>query len=461
MAEHEYIESQAGNRIPKIRPARPLNWNDGIAVSVVTLGCARNTVDSENLGAALVQGGASMVTDPAESDVVIINTCGFIAPAKKESRAVIADIVQLKETAGVRQVLVIGCLVEREAAALAKAFPEVDGFYPLNSIAELTADIGLHGACHDAKRTFTSTGHYAWLKISEGCDYRCSFCVIPFIRGRHRSRPISDIVDEAQRLVDHGVRELVLVAEDTAYYGVDLDDDRTLCDVLRALNRVDGLDWLRVMYLHPARTTRAMIETVAELDRVVPYLDMPMQHASTRMLKKMRRQSSRDMLYDLIAQMRTVIPDVALRTTLLVGYPGETDEDFAELEEFVRDVRFERLGVFTYSPERGAPGFHDQPRVPARIKRERRDRLMTLQQEIAQQQNAQLTGQTVQVLIDAHDPATGESIGRTVWDAPEVDNLVRIPQKVPQGEFCDVRITDTAPYELRGELLPLAELTST
>ena len=166
MAEHEYIESQAGNRIPKIRPARPLNWNDGIAVSVVTLGCARNTVDSENLGAALVQGGASMVTDPAESDVVIINTCGFIAPAKKESRTVIDGILQLKETAGVRQVLVMGCLVEREAAALAKAFPEVDGFYPLNSIADITADIGLRGACHDAKRTFTSTGHYAWLKIS-------------------------------------------------------------------------------------------------------------------------------------------------------------------------------------------------------------------------------------------------------------------------------------------------------
>jgi ribosomal protein S12 methylthiotransferase len=453
VTQFKFITSPTGNPIPQIRPARQSQRNSPVVVCVVTLGCVRNTVDSENLAATLMAGGATMVGEPAEADTVIVNTCGFIGPAQEESRDVIRELVTLKETTDLRLVLVMGCLVERQAEQLTQDVPGVDGFYALSSAREIAADIGLASPRDEAGRAFSSTGHYAYLKISEGCDYRCSFCVIPSIRGPHRSRPLADIVAEAQRLADNGVQELILVAEDTAYYGTDLADDIDLCNVLRALNVVDGLAWIRVMYLHPARTTQLMLDTVAELDGVVPYLDIPMQHVSTPVLQRMRRQSTEEMLYDLVERMRNTIPGVALRTTFLVGYPGETEEDFARLEQFVKDAAFDRMGVFTYSPEEGSPAFQEEPRVPVAIMQERMERLMIVQQELALEKNRELIGSVIPVIIDEPDEEQGGCIGRTPWDAPDVDNIVTISEPLPEGAMSLVLIEDAEPYALHGSVV--------
>lgn len=429
-------------------------------VSVVTLGCSKNTTDSEIL-MGLIQAHGLSFTAAAEADAVIINTCGFIDRAKEESIETIFSAIRQKQMlaeAGKQQTLIVaGCLSQRYGDELRKEMPDVDHFFGEsdfeNVVKSLTPDFkySLVG-----ERVLTTPPHFAYMKISEGCDNPCSFCAIPLIRGRHRSRPVEALVQEATFLADKAVKELILIAQDLTDYGRDLTGNRSLAQLLERLSDIAGLEWIRLMYAFPAKFPYDILPVIAERPNICKYLDMPLQHASSKMLKSMRRGITRNTTERLLADIRAAVPDITLRTTFIVGYPGETEEDFRELCDFVEQQRFDRVGVFEYSQEDDTYAYILGDPIAAELKQERSQRLMEIQRAISLEKNEQKIGSTVRVLIDQSYETSGaqrEYQGRTASDAPEVDNELFFSSTNDHnvGDFVSVRIVDAADYDLFGE----------
>ena len=423
---------------------------ESIKVNIITLGCSKNTVDSEVLMHQLRENHFQLSSDG--SDIAVINTCGFIEAAKQESIDTILEAVALKKEGRLKKVVVMGCLSERYAAELREEIPEVDLFIGANKMDQVVKALGgdykyeLVG-----ERELTTPRHYAYLKISEGCDRPCSFCAIPLMRGKHVSKSPERIALEARRLSALGVKELVLIAQDSTYYGLDLYGRRVLADLLAKLGSIDGIEWIRLMYAFPSGFPLDVLEQFNCNPKLCRYLDIPVQHAADSVLESMRRGIGSRQLRDLIATIRDAVPGIALRTTLIVGYPGEGEREFDELLEFVHEIRFDRLGVFTYSPEEGTTAYPLGDPVPTVVKEERRVRVMEAQQRISAEKNEAMIGSCVRVLID--ESSGGTSIGRTQQDAPEVDNEVIIGSPLMVGTFCDVRVVGAGEYDL--EAVPL------
>ncbi|MFO1092862.1 MAG: 30S ribosomal protein S12 methylthiotransferase RimO [Planctomycetaceae bacterium] len=432
----------------------------------VSLGCPKNLVDSEKMLGALALDGYTLVTDPDGADFVIVNTCGFIEQSRAESKSVIREMLDLKKDGRTKGVIVAGCLPERVGGSLLDEMPEIDhivGVWGRDEIHRV-ADRLVGGvreqrqlfrpapirALDDRARLRITPQHYAYLKISEGCDRTCTFCAIPKMRGKHVTKPIEQVVAEARELAADGVRELILVAQDTTYYGMDLYGEVRLVELLQELEQVDGLDWLRLMYLYPVNFTDRLIDQIAGSQRILPYLDMPLQHINSQLLKRMQRRVNRDQTVTLVEKLRERIPNLVLRTTFIVGFPGETDEQFNELRQFVVDTHFERMGVFTFSPEPGTPAMKLEDHLPDDVKEARRDELMAVQQEIAFNFGDSLVGYELDCLID--EQLDGDTwTGRTYADAPEIDGTVVVQgQGLQPGSLIPVEIVQRQDYDLVG-----------
>ncbi|HPA22198.1 MAG TPA: 30S ribosomal protein S12 methylthiotransferase RimO [Ferruginibacter sp.] len=425
-------------------------------VNIITLGCSKNMVDSEVLSGQLRANDINTIHENSKMDhnIVIINTCGFIDKAKEESINTILENVALKKKGKLDKVYVAGCLSERYKNNLEAEIPEVDAFFgtmelPL-ILQQFNADykVELLG-----ERMLATPKHYAYLKISEGCNRTCSFCAIPLMRGGHVSRSIESLVSEAKRLVQNGVKEIMLIAQELTYYGLDIYKQRELPKLLHALADIEGLEWIRLHYAYPSKFPLEIIDTMKERQNICNYLDIPLQHASNKMLNAMKRQITREEMEDLIAEIRSRIPDICLRTTLIAGFPGETRDDVEELKTFLTKMRFDRVGIFTYSHEEdtGAYGLNDN--VPQAEKEERAQEIMELQQEISLEKNMEKIGKEFKVLIDKKE--AGRYIGRTEFDSVEVDNEVIISssKKLPIGEFVKVRVTKAFDYDLEAEVI--------
>ena len=426
-------------------------------INVITLGCSKNTVDSEHLMARLAAAGYSVVWDSDRTDArtVVINTCGFIGDAKQESIEMILRAAAAKQAGKIDRLFVIGCLSERYADELRHEIPEVDDYFGARTWDGIIRALGAsQDPALETERLLSTPRHYAYLKISEGCNWMCGYCAIPLIRGRHVSVPMETLEEEARKLAAAGVRELIVIAQDTTYYGIDLYGERRLAELLRRLCRIDGIEWIRLHYAYPAAFPGDVIEVMASEPKICKYLDIPFQHISDAQLTAMHRRHTKAEALALIARLRAAIPDLALRTTLLVGYPGETEADFAELMEFVRDVRFERLGVFAYSEEEGtfsARELHDD--VPDEVKQQRVERIMELQHTISLENNLRRVGRIERVIIDSRQ---GDFyVGRTQYDSPEVDQEILIlaaERRLLRGHFYEVRIDRGADYDLYGHV---------
>jgi ribosomal protein S12 methylthiotransferase len=410
----------------------------------------------------LARYGVSFVHDSAEAEVLIINTCGFIESAKEESIDTILQAVELKKRSACRQVFVTGCLSERYGKELAKEIPGVDGFFGNRDVQKIVAGLAkkmrlrheLLGEFYgDGKRTLLTPRHYAYLKISEGCEHPCTFCAIPGIRGKFRSQPMPALMREARSLAAQGVRELILIAQDTTIYHDDLDGVKRLPELLRQLCTIDGIEWIRLMYAYPYHVTDELLEVIAEEEKICNYIDMPIQHISSRLLKRMARRVDRKFTEELIERMRRRIPNLALRTSLIVGFPGETEEDFQELLDFVEGANFERLGVFTYSQEDGTPSAIYADQVAFEIIRERHEFLTQTQAAVAAEWSARQVGKVLRVLVDESNSIRQRATARTEWDCPEIDHAVVLPQAVAAGNFYDVEITGASDFELEARLL--------
>lgn len=434
----------------------------------VSLGCPKNLVDSERMLGKLAQDGYTLTPDADGADVVVINTCGFIEPARQESLGVIREMLSLKKEGRVGAVVVAGCLAERKGDDLLTEVPEVDhivGVFGREEISQVL-DRTLARRAQDEQRSLfrpapvkaqedtarlrITPRHYAYLKISEGCDRLCTFCAIPGMRGKHVTKPIEEVVREAQELAADGVRELILVAQDTTYYGLDLYKELRLTELIRALDKVDGLDWIRVLYAYPMYFTDELIDTLAAAEKVIPYLDMPLQHASDRVLKRMQRRVNRAATEELLGKLRSRWPKLALRTTFIVGFPGETDAEFDELCKFVQEQRFERAGVFPYSFEPGTPATRLDGHLPEEVKLARRDRLMEIQQTHAFAYAAAQVDKELDCLVDGPDPEVpGHVLARTHADTPDIDCVVRLKGKnLHPGDLVRARITAADGYDL-------------
>lgn len=428
-------------------------------INVITLGCSKNTVDSEHLMAQLAAAGYEVRFDSDRTDArtVVINTCGFIGDAKRESIDTILAAVAAKQAGRIDRLFVIGCLSERYADELRDEIPEVDRYFGVKDWTGIAAALGAeHRTELETERLLTTPRHYAYLKISEGCNWKCGYCAIPLIRGEHVSVPMETLLDEARRLAARGVRELMVIAQDTTYYGIDLYGRRRLAGLLHELCRIDGIEWIRLHYAYPTAFPDDVIEAMASEPKICKYLDIPFQHISDRMLTAMKRRHTKAEAMELIARLRSRIPDMALRTTLLVGYPTETEADMKELEEFVREVRFDRLGVFAYSEEEGTYSARElRDDVPDEEKQRRVDRIMRLQERISFENNLARVGRTMRVIVDSRQ---GDYyVARSQYDSPEVDQEILIPASLRQlrrGHFYDARITDAEDYDLYGEVVP-------
>jgi ribosomal protein S12 methylthiotransferase len=431
-------------------------------VNVVTLGCSKNIVDSEQVMRQLTGSGFSVVhnsDDLSLSNIVLINTCGFIGDAKEESIEMILKFAEAKSKGKVEKIFVFGCLSQRYREELSAEMPEVDGFFGVN---DLKTVIKVLGAEYKQQllneRELTTPSHYAYLKISEGCSWGCSYCAIPLIRGKHISRPIEDLVTEASLLAKKGVKELIVIAQDSTYYGKDVYGERRIGELLTKLSTIEGVEWIRLHYAFPYQFPEELIDVIANNSKICAYLDIPFQHVSDRVLDKMRRKVSASETYDLIEKLRKGIPNLALRTTLLVGHPGEEIEDFNELLRFIEKVRFDRLGVFPYSEEEGTHGAINFPdSIPFEEKVRRVGEVMKLQQKIAEDLNSQKVGKTFRVIIDQEE--VDYYVGRTEHDSPEVDGEVMVKKgdlPLTIGEFYNIKITDSLDYDLIGEVLSLS-----
>ena len=431
-----------------------VNKNHGAKINVVTLGCSKNTVDSEVLLGQLIGGKAYVVENVEDADIAVINTCGFIEAAKQESIDAILEAVQRKKDGKLKKVVVMGCLSERFAKDLATEIPDVDSYFGSHHLAQIVRELGVNYREELlGERQLTTPPHFAYLKISEGCDNPCSFCAIPLMRGLHVSKPLERISDETRRLASRGVKELIVIGQDTTSYGLDLYGDRILDRLLREIAAVDGIEWVRLMYAYPTSFPKKILEVFRENPKLCRYLDIPVQHASNEVLKSMRRGGNRRGLRELLLDIKDAVPDIGLRTTLIVGYPNERDEDFQQLCDFVEEIKFHRLGVFTYSQAEGTTAFDLGDPVPNEVKEERRAHVMELQQRISEERNTSLIGSTVRVLLDRSE---GEFfVGRTEWDAPEIDQevFVRAAPGLAVGSFISVKVTDTTEYDLYADCI--------
>ena len=427
-------------------------------VDVITLGCSKNLMDSEHLIKQFLANGYKVSHNPEEvsGEIVVINTCGFIADAQEESINMILDIVERKKTGQVGQVYVMGCLTERFMDDLKAEIPEVDGFYGKFNWKKLISDLGkaYYNDPMGGNRSITTPKHYAYLKISEGCNRTCSYCAIPLITGKYVSRPMEDIVEEAKSLIASGVKEIQLIAQDLTYYGLDLYHEHKLPELVERLASLEGLEWLRLHYAYPNAFPKELFRVIREHDNVCTYIDIALQHISNSMLKSMRRGISKEETYCLLKELREEVPGIHIRTTLMVGHPGETDEDFEELLQFVRDIKFDRLGAFIYSHEDGTYSHQNyEDDVPLDLKQERMNRLMEEQEAIMTSLNQEKIGQTLRTIIDRRE---GDYyIGRTEFDSPEVDQEVlikHIDQELVPGEFYQVEITSADVFDLYGKI---------
>ncbi len=426
-------------------------------VNVVTLGCSKNMVDSENLMSQL-KANKFQVTHESEKEdasIIIINTCGFIENAKQESIDTILRYVDAKQEGRVDKVYVTGCLSQRYKPELEKEIPDVDAYFVTQDLPRLLKTLKADYK-HElvGERVLTTPSHYAYMKISEGCDRKCSFCAIPLMRGGHVSVPMENLVKQAQGLVKQGVKEIMLIAQDLTYYGLDLYKKRNVADLIRQLSDVEGLEWIRLHYAFPSGFPMDIIDAIKDCPNVCNYLDMPLQHVSDNMLKAMRRGITKEKSTRLVEAIREKVPDIAMRTTFLVGYPGETEKDVEELVEWVEKMRFDRAGVFTYSHEQNTHGFKSEDNVREEEKKKRAERVMAVQCEISNELNHKKIGKTLKVLFDRKEG--GYFIGRTEHDSPEVDNEVLVKADkdtyIRIGDFADIRITSAGDYDLYGEL---------
>jgi ribosomal protein S12 methylthiotransferase len=426
-------------------------------VSVITLGCSKNLVDSEVLMSQLQHGGYDVQHDKWNKgrNIVIVNTCGFIDRAKEESINTILDYADAKNAGKIEKLYVTGCLSQRYKDNLEAEIPEVDAFFGTLELPRLLKTLKVDYQ-HEliGERFLTTPVHYAYLKISEGCNRTCSFCAIPLMRGKHISRTIEDLVAEAKNLAGQGVKELILIAQELTFYGLDIYKKRRLPELLAELSKVDGIEWIRLHYAYPAQFPLEIIDAIAENEKVCHYLDMPLQHASDNILTAMRRNITNAETLELISKIRAKVPDIAIRTTMLVGFPGETEQDFEDLKTFIEKVKFDRLGVFTYSHEESTRAHIQADDVPQELKEERAAELMSIQEQISNELNQKKVGQTFKVLFDRKEG--GYFIGRTEFDSPEVDNEVLVPAKgayVRVGDFANVKITSAEEFDLYGELV--------
>ena len=428
-----------------------------IKINVITLGCSKNLVDSEVLLKQLDKNKfiVSHDSEKLEHDIVIINTCGFINDAKQESIETILQAVKNKKQGRIKKVLVTGCLSARYHDELKKEIPEVDAYFGVNDLKEilnyLDADYKKELI---GERHLTTPSHYAYLKIAEGCDRKCSFCAIPLIRGKHISKPVKDIVKEATLLANKGAKELILIAQDLTYYGIDIYKKRKLAELLEKLSDIKNVEWIRMQYAYPAAFPMDVLKVMRERKNICNYLDIPFQHISDRLLKSMNRAIDKKGTLKLIEKIKKEVPGIALRTSLIVGYPGETEKDFKELMNFVNDVKFDRLGVFTYSHEESTKAYQLKDNISAKVKQERADALMKLQENISLEKNEALIGKTLKVIIDRKENEF--FVGRTEFDSPEVDNEVLIKASGKSkiiGQLKNVKIIDAEPFDLFGEII--------
>ena len=425
-------------------------------VNIITLGCSKNMVDSEVLSGQLLANEINTVHESTKKDhnIVIINTCGFIEKAKEESINTILDQVELKRRGKLDKVYVTGCLSERYKNNLEAEIPEVDAYF---GTMELPMILKQFEADYKAEligeRLLSTPSHYAYMKISEGCNRTCSFCAIPLMRGKHTSRPIESLVDEAKRLVQRGVKEVMLIAQELTYYGLDIYKQRELPKLLHALADVQGLEWIRLHYAYPSKFPIDIIDAIKDRPNICNYLDMPLQHASNNMLKAMKRQITREDMEDLIGEIRHRIPEICIRTTLIAGFPGETRDDVEELKTFLQKMRFDRVGTFTYSHEEGTTAHDLIDNITAEEKEERAQEIMEVQQEISLEKNQEKVGKVFKVMVDKKE--AGRYLGRTEFDSVEVDNevIIQSPKKLVIGDFVQVKITKAYDYDLEGEVV--------
>lgn len=423
-------------------------------INVVTLGCSKNVYDSEVLMGQLKASGKDVVHEE-EGNIVVINTCGFINNAKEESVNTILEFMQKKEAGDVDKVFVTGCLSERYKPDLQKEIPNVDQYFGTTELPGLLKALGADYK-HEliGERLTTTPKNYAYLKIAEGCDRPCSFCAIPLMRGKHKSTPIEDVVIEAEKLAANGVKELILIAQDLTYYGLDLYKKRNLAELLEALVKVEGIEWIRLHYAFPTGFPMDVLDVMKRESKICNYLDIPLQHISDSILKSMRRGTTKEKTTKLLQEFRATVPEMTIRTTLIVGYPGETEEDFQILKQWVQDMRFERLGCFTYSHEENTHAYNLEDDVPEDVKIDRANQIMEIQSQISWELNQQKIGQDFKVVIDRKEG--NYFIGRTEFDSPDVDNEVLIDATntyLKTGEFANVKIIEAEDFDLYGEVL--------
>ena len=437
---------------------------NGYKVGMISLGCPKNQVDGEALLAKLAQAGYQIVNEIENSDVMIVNTCGFIEDAKREAIDTILEVAQYKEAGLISAIVVTGCLAERYQDEILKEMPEVDAVIGIGANSDIVkvCDKALCGIktsnfpnkCYlplDGERMLSTPPHWAYLKIAEGCDNRCAYCAIPGIRGDFRSRTIESVVDEAKSLVNRGVKEIILVAQDTTKYGQDLYGEYSLDKLLKELVKIDGLEWIRLFYCYPQRITDSLIDVIANEDKVCKYIDIPLQHSDATVLKNMNRVGDGNDYRVLLNKMREAIPGLALRTTFMVGFPGETDEQFENLCEFVKDMKFDKMGCFTFSPEEDTPAFDMENQIDEDVKKRRQEVLMNVQFFITEASNKGRVGNVYKVIVDSF--ADGKYTGRSYMDSPEIDSgiIFTSNKKLNIGDFVDVKITDFDGYDLIGE----------
>ena len=433
----------------------------GNTIDIITLGCSKNFVDSQRLGTMFRARGYDVRLNPeqvGEGNRVVVNTCGFIGDAKEESINTILEFAQAKTEGRIEKLFVMGCLSERYLADLEKEIPEVDGWYGKFNYRQLLKDLGTIDNLEDIKqapRHITTPRHYAYLKISEGCDRHCAYCAIPLITGRHQSRPMDEILDEVRQLVKDGTKEFNVIAQELTYYGIDLDGKQHIAELIERMADIPGVEWIRLHYAYPSHFPWDLLRVMREKKNVCKYLDIALQHISDHMLSQMQRHVTKEETYELIRQMRKEVPGIHIRTTLMVGFPGETDEDFEELKEFVKWARFERMGAFAYSEEEGTYSEqHYEDDVPEEVKQQRLDKLMRIQQHISAELEAEKVGQTLKVIIDRRE---GDYyVGRTEYCSPEVDPEVLIPvaeRELTIGEFYDVKINDSEEFDIYGSTI--------
>lgn len=434
----------------------------------ISLGCDKNLVDAEKMLGLLGHEGYSFVDDETVADVIVVNTCCFIGDAKEESVNTILEMARMKEEGQCKALIVTGCLAQRYKDEITTEIPEVDAVLGTTSYEEIAAAVkaALGGdktlafesidapVSPETERLVTTGGHYAFLKIAEGCDKRCTYCIIPYLRGKFRSVPMEQLVKEAEELAEKGVKELILVAQETTLYGKDLYGEKKLPELLKRLAAIDGIQWIRLQYCYPEEITDELIETIKNEEKICNYLDIPIQHASDKILKKMGRRTNNAQLRELIAKLRKEIPDIALRTTLISGFPGETEEDHEILMEFVDEMEFERLGVFAYSAEEDTPAYSFENQVPEEVKEERRAEIMELQQDIAFEKSENMKGRVLEVMIEGKVADENAYVGRTYMDSPNVDGLIFVNtgHNLMSGDFARVVVTGALEYDLIGEV---------